>query len=88
MESVMKGLMGQCSPQNVWARTAPAMRSQLRWCGHAVHMSDERILKQPLCGQLPENSRAKEGNSSAIKTSSDYISTRVTFSVRLQNNSD
>jgi len=40
MDSVMKGLLGQCHPQNFWARTAPAQATlpnraqRVFWCSH------------------------------------------------------
>jgi len=37
MDSVMKGMMGQCSLQNFWARTAQTLRVDVFW------NKDERI---------------------------------------------
>ncbi|XP_062529774.1 uncharacterized protein LOC134200607 [Bombyx mori] len=37
------------------------MRRQLRWCGHVMRMSDERITKRIFCSELQTGKRKSGG---------------------------
>jgi len=57
MDSVIKGLMGQCLPQNVWTRTAPGFGLSVTRIARPSRQSqseedeeDIRIVQGPLRG--------------------------------------
>ena len=57
---------------NTTSIEAMVMQNQLRWAGHCIRMSDNRLLRQVLFAQLTHGMRTRDGKRNRFKDTAKY----------------